>query len=139
MDDAGDDWSADDIALYWRNWAVPGNEAPRTERLSARSACDPIGEYLMESIGSDREPDEDVWRTVMTLVETAPSDPALAFVGAGPIEDLAVHHGDAFVDRLATAARRDARFRYALRCAWLDSAPEHVRTALAVFRQEPVP
>ena len=35
----------------------------------------------------------------------------LAYVAAGPIEDLLVHHGAAFIERVEVAAGRDPIFR----------------------------
>jgi hypothetical protein len=42
--------------------------------------------------------------TLLLLIETAPDDASLCWLRAGPIDDLAVHHGEALVDRSVLAA-----------------------------------
>jgi hypothetical protein len=54
----------------------------------------------------------------LALVELAPDDAALAYVAAGPLEDLVREHLERFADRLVEQARRDPRFRDALKGVW---------------------
>jgi hypothetical protein len=67
------------------------------------------------------------------LVTSAPSDEALCFLGAGPLEELLDRHGDAFVARAAQLAEQQATFRIALSCVWLGSAPLATRKMLAPY------
>jgi hypothetical protein len=71
---------------------------------------------------------------VQSLVDTAPTDRELDYVGAGPLEDLVSHngHGLAFVDEVEHRGRRDPRFRVAISGLWLGKGvPDPVRTRLA--------
>jgi hypothetical protein len=64
--------------------------------------------------------DTDVIALLVGLADGAPDDPALAYLGAGPVESLVVGRGAAVVDEVEAAARRSERFQIALRCAWFD-------------------
>ena len=59
---------------------------------------------------------------VTALLESAPDEAAVAAVGAGPLEDLIVAHGDALAHRLDELARRSAKFRRSLSSVWLEPA-----------------
>ena len=54
------------------------------------------------------------WRVVCELVNAAPPGDVLSHVGAGPLEDLIDKH-PAFHSRVASKAKRDAKFRQCLR------------------------
>jgi hypothetical protein len=62
------------------------------------------------------------WRLTSLLVNKAPSDEALAYVAAGPLEDLLTFHGPALIDHVAVAARADKRLQLALSAVWLNRA-----------------
>jgi hypothetical protein len=55
---------------------------------------------------------------VLCLVSKAKSPAALAFVGAGPLEDLLVKHGPAVWGEIKAAARRQPQLRKALGHVW---------------------
>jgi hypothetical protein len=61
---------------------------------------------------------EHAWPILLALIERAPDEEALAFVAAGPLEDLIRNRHTRFGDRILDQARRDARFRDAVRCVW---------------------
>jgi hypothetical protein len=65
-----------------------------------------------------REGAEQAWPIILLLIERAPDDETMAFVAAGPLEDLAYRHGRQFADRLVAQTRRDPRFRQAIRGIW---------------------
>jgi hypothetical protein len=55
----------------------------------------------------------------------------LAYVAAGPLEDLLVRHPYAFIDRIESLARNDAHFRRAMSGVWgWNSIPSELRTRL---------
>jgi hypothetical protein len=55
----------------------------------------------------------------------------LAYVAAGPLEDLLVRHPYAFIDRIESLARNDAHFRRAMSGVWgWNSIPSEIRTRL---------
>lgn len=61
---------------------------------------------------------EHAWPVLLTLVNRAPDDRALADVAAGPLEDIVVYQGARFGDRILAEAKTSARFREALRSVW---------------------
>jgi hypothetical protein len=73
---------------------------------------------------------------LVTLAEAANGDTnLLAWIGAGPLEDLVSHYGNglAVLDDVETAARRSPPFRRALTGVWLSDVPDEVRTRLTPF------
>src|ERR1700677_4481122 len=58
-------------------------------------------------------------RLTCLLVNQTTSDEALAYVAAGPLEDLLTFHGPLFIDHVAVAARADERLQLALSGVWL--------------------
>jgi hypothetical protein len=55
---------------------------------------------------------------IRTLISEAPNDAALAFVAAGPFEDLLRTRGELVVDDVERFASQDERFRKALSGVW---------------------
>jgi hypothetical protein len=92
-------------------------------------ACDFIGAACDDAVAG-------VVDALVVLAETAVGDDELAWVGAGPLEDLMSHSGNGLrvlvdVDR---AARQNVAFRAALGNTWLgDDVPPAVRERLAVL------
>jgi hypothetical protein len=62
------------------------------------------------------------WRLTCLLVNKASSDEALAYVAAGPLEDLLTFNGPTLIDHVAVAARADKRLQLALSGVWLNRA-----------------
>jgi hypothetical protein len=60
------------------------------------------------------------WRITQNLIKKAPTDEALAYVAAGPLEDLLEVHGMAIIDEVTMAARADKRLQLALSHVWMD-------------------
>lgn len=73
-------------------------------------------ERVREMVG--RDPD-DGWRITCILINKAPSNEALAYVAAGPLEDLLKKHGLAVIDPIEEEARQNDRLRLALSGVWL--------------------
>jgi hypothetical protein len=61
---------------------------------------------------------ERLWLITLRLIEQAPDDAALAYVAAGPLEDILAFHGPTFIERVEDLARRDSRFLLALSGVW---------------------
>ena len=89
-------------------------------------ASDWFAEWASETFGSatDRlnraiETKPEVgWDLILMLVGAAPDDDALAWVAAGPLEDLLCEHGPAFISRAEALAQSDKRFRACLALVW---------------------
>src|SRR5918999_1913196 len=54
------------------------------------------------------------WRITRTLISLAPNDAALAYVAAGPLEDMVKWWGNELREDIEQEARRDRRFLEAL-------------------------
>lgn len=55
---------------------------------------------------------------VLTALDYFSEDRDIAFLAAGPLEDLVTKHGPLLIERIETAARQDRRFRYLLSGIW---------------------
>ena len=92
-------------ARYFADWAaLQGTQA---ERLALED--DPITRpscVLDEMVARRSQNSEEAWPLVLALIERAPDEAALAFVAAGPLEDLVRDHARRFADRLVEHARR---------------------------------
>jgi hypothetical protein len=116
------------VAGYFARYAAMRGD--RSERLAAERTADPAADSLDDAFGPGGDP-EAGWPLLIALIEHAPDDEALAFVAAGPLEDLIRHHGPRFGERLVDRARQDERFREAIRLVWgLDDLPEPLRGSL---------
>jgi hypothetical protein len=51
---------------------------------------------------------------IAALIETAPNDASISYVGAGPLEDLVSAHGDSLTEDLDRLARQDPAFSRAM-------------------------
>lgn len=115
----------DELAdAYWAHYRL-ATSTDRVDRLSAgefRWAWEVIHDRV-------RTEPETALEVLTFLADAAPDDAALAYLGAGPVEDLLCCGGsDVVIDRVEGAAVRNGNFRKALRCAWFD---EHVEPAVA--------
>lgn len=66
-----------------------------------------------------RSDPEHAWRVIQVLIESAPSDHALSYVAAGPLENLLWRHGDAVAPMIRRAAENNMRVVEALHGVWL--------------------
>lgn len=124
---------SDLAATYWEHYRLAFSE-DRKDRLEAERIRDGVGE--VDAAVFDNTPG--VVPLLVTLAEAAPDDAALAYLGAGPIEDLLGRHALDVVDQIDDQARQNERFQYALRCAWFDDkVPEQVAKRLRLFGPAP--
>jgi uncharacterized protein DUF6869 len=102
----------DFTARFIREWTVL-REGSRADRLAFEHRRDSAGEVFDRLL--DDPPDlSSAWAIILSLIDHAPDDAALAFIAAGPLEDLIHRHGQSLGEELVSQARRDARFRQAL-------------------------
>ena len=76
---------------------------------------------------------ERAWPLICEIIRRiAPKDEdILAYVAAGPLEDLLVRHPYAFIDRIESLAGKDAHFRRAVSGVWgWSRIPSEIRTRL---------
>lgn len=55
---------------------------------------------------------------VLAALSSGRADRRFAVLAAGPLEDLMSHHGNAFIDRVETEAKRSAEFALLLGGVW---------------------
>lgn len=60
----------------------------------------------------------DAWERILALIGNAPSEEALGWVAAGPLEDLLCKHGPAMIDRIEREAGVNARLAHCLTGVW---------------------
>jgi hypothetical protein len=86
----------------------------------------------------ERDP-EAAWLVVVEMVQRITRDEVLAYVAAGPLEDLLCGHPRTFIDRVESLAGSDAKFRRALSGVWpRTDVPEDVVARIdAVLGDEP--
>jgi len=114
------------VNAYWtyygRVWAWPDEasavapSAGDPDHPDARECEWAVWEVIhMATAGS-----ADALTVVAALAAAAPSDAALRYLGAGPLEDLVDKHGAAFIDELVIATKLNPRLEVALATVRVD-------------------
>jgi hypothetical protein len=67
---------------------------------------------------------EETWAAIVELSRSNLTDREIPLLAAGPLEDLLLHHGTAFIDRIEREARMYAAFRHLLGGVWEAGPPE---------------
>jgi hypothetical protein len=86
-----------------------------------------------------RNDPEAAWALTIELVARASDDATLAYVAAGPLEDLICEHPHVVIEWVEGRAAQDARFRKAIAGVWgWSRMPEEIRARLdVVIADEP--
>src|SRR5258708_22427995 len=71
------------------------------------------------------DPDK-AWQVILKLLEAAQDDGDLAYVAAGPLEDLLVYHGEKIIDRLEKEAQTNHKLRFTLSGVWRNKISEDI-------------
>lgn len=81
------------------------------------------------------------WEMIKAMTIAAQDETALAYIGAGPIEDFLSAYGDMFIDVIEQFAAINANFRYALTCVWKSDMSDELwqRVTNALGDQERYP
>ena len=72
-------------------------------------------EDLSEILSDDPER---AWRLTLQLISQSSNEAVLAYVAAGPLEDLLAYHGHRFIERIEAQSKTDAVFHQALCGVW---------------------
>lgn len=98
------------VEAYWRHHCDSTSQvsADRLRADETRWAWEAVEQHVADA-------NDDVVDLLCALADAASDDKA--YLGAGPIEELLGAHSSRFGDVIEAAARRDVRFRTALRCA----------------------
>jgi hypothetical protein len=78
---------------------------------------------------------ERAWPIILQLIERAPDDDTLTFIGCGAVEDLVNRASAQFSDRIIDEAANSRRFRAALCHVWPhDDVPKSIRAIIRSSR-----
>lgn len=77
--------------------------------------------WAVDEVISLAEKPEDLWKIILRILELDDSDEVVKAVGAGPLEDLMVHHGELFIGQVEEQASKSDVFKTAMKGVWLDS------------------
>ena len=66
------------------------------------------------------------WNVIQEIIALNQSDEILANVGAGPFEDLMMHHGVLLIDKVESCARASPAFRRMLGVVWKNAISDEV-------------
>jgi hypothetical protein len=69
---------------------------------------------------------EAAWLVIQEILRKDTGDVILSNLGAGPLEDLLVAHGERVIDRIEERAARDSTFKKLLGVVWKNAMSEHV-------------
>jgi hypothetical protein len=109
-----------DIHRVAQDW-VTYHLLRRREQENSRYFC--AFEKLYDMV---RGEPEEAWMIMEQIRRLDSSDSILANLAAGPMEDLLVHHGNQFIERIETLARKDAIFRKMLGAVWRNKISEDI-------------
>ncbi len=113
-----------DIAAAWVSLHLARDKQTRDEHFWAVERLDEL---------VNQAPD-DAWTLIHRIRELDGSDTVLANLAAGPLEDLLVKHGEVFIDKIETCARRDGRFRKVLAGVWRNTISVDVWACIQKWR-----
>ena len=105
------------IAETWiRLYYLPEDSRERQENLWAFNK-------LVDLCEDDPE---NCWKAIQLIRKLDGSDTILANLAAGPLEDLLVHHGSIFIDRIEALAETDPQLRRLLGAVWQRDIPDEI-------------
>lgn len=91
------------VAAYFDHW--------RTKRDDLAWAWDNVTDKILA------DPRQG-WFLLLALIQAAPTEDALLYVAAGPLEDFLSKHGRSVISLLTSAAEKNPRMKRALRGVW---------------------
>ncbi len=77
---------------------------------------------------------ERAWLAIGETLKRDLTDDEKALLAAGPLENLLVWHGAAFIDRVEEEARRNSRFNDLLGGVWRQSMPSEIWSRVEAAR-----
>ncbi len=78
---------------------------------------------------------QECWRLVQLAAKMDLTAQQAAYFAAGPLEDLLGHHGEAFIDRLEVAARRQPNIRNFVACVWRGQMSDAIWDRVLALRE----
>ncbi len=89
---------------------------------------------LISVDSKDGEEAEIAFSVILAILDRLLPGKALALLAAGPLEDLLVHHGSAFIDRVEERARLDPVFNELLGGVWQNAMSDAIWERIQVTR-----
>ena len=80
---------------------------------------------------------ERYWKIINEIKHAVDSDFMLSNLAAGPVEDLLVHSGSVFIERIEARAKDDARFKVMLGFVWKNDMPDDIWAAVQRAASKP--
>jgi len=109
-------------------------------RARSQDVADDAGYWAVDAVRDIVDLDQEAaWPLVLELFDRAEGDRMLAFIAAGPLEELIVQHGSQLIDRIEAKAAADKKFRRALSGVWGESgmSEDVLRRVKHLVRDEP--
>ena len=63
-----------------------------------------------------------LWELMLRIMEIDSSEKIVKAIGAGPLEDLMVQHGEALIDKVEHLATKSAAFKAAMQNVWIEDS-----------------
>src|SRR5262245_7875762 len=82
------------------------------------------------------EDPETAWRAILEILKRDLTDDQTALLAAGPLEDLLVWHGPAFINRVEDEARLNSPFNHLLGGVWRREMPKEIWERIEHARKE---
>ena len=96
-----------------------------------RGALDDSQQWVFDELDRlVRDDPETAWPVIREALRRSSNDQVLAFVAAGPLEDLIRLHARTFIDRIETASNADDQFRRAVSGVWVSDLPDDIERRL---------
>jgi len=107
-----------------------------TQRVKLLVAAWFVGDKQGTMYDACTEDPEIAWQAILEILQRDLTDDERALLAAGPVEDLLVWHGGAFIDRIEAEAKRNPRFNHLLRGVWRREMPHEVWERIEKARKE---
>jgi len=92
-------------------------------------------EFLFDCLNMKNKP-ERVWEFILEVYKRELDERVTSVLAAGPVEDLLVHFGPQYIDRVETLAKEDPNFNYLLGGVWKNAMTDDVWNLVQSVRKE---
>jgi uncharacterized protein DUF6869 len=107
----------DEMRVYTTRYFAEYDELGRRMEAGQKPDRGPVPSDLIFDLLRDGRAEE-AWPLIVALVEAAPTEDAISFIGASVLEDLIREFGDRLVEQIVAQATADRRMRHALQSVW---------------------
>jgi hypothetical protein len=98
----------------------------RSFRKSMEEGVHPLSNVSFLMNTCIKEDPDTAWKAILEMIEISQIDASLAFVAAGPLEDLLAAYPEDFIQKVEEKARQNAKFRKCLSMVWQNTIPEEI-------------